>query len=316
MSANSSPPRAGSRAGGVAGTGLAFGIAAYGLWGFLPGYFLLLEPASPWEIVSFRVLMSLVFCALLLTVTRAWRGFIGLARQPRVLLAMGLAGALIYVNWQVFVIATLGGHVVEASLGYFINPLITVALGVVLLREKLRPMQWLAVGISLAAILVIAIGYGAFPWIALTLACSFGFYGFIKKRVGAQVDAVSGLTLETAWLAPVAVIQLVITGATVGIAVGNAGPIHVALMIATGVITAVPLLLFAAAARRLPLVALGLTQYLAPVLQFLTGVFLLHEPMPTGRWIGFALVWLALILLTVDMIRAARRGRRASLPAA
>ncbi len=297
-------------------TGLVFGIAAYGLWGFLPGYFLLLDPASPWEIVAFRVLMSLGFCALILTVMRGWRGLVGLARQPRVLFAMALAGALIYINWQVFVIATLTGHVVEASLGYFINPVITVALGVLLLREKLRPLQWVAVGVSLVAILVIAIGYGAFPWIALALAGSFGFYGFIKKRVGAQVDAVSGLTLETAWLAPVAIVQLVITGATVGLAVGHAGPVHVALMISTGVITAVPLLFFAAAARRLPLVALGLTQYLAPVLQFATGVFLLHEPMPTGRWIGFCLVWLALVLLTVDMIRAARAGRRASLPVA
>jgi chloramphenicol-sensitive protein RarD len=310
VSADPTPRRPGQ------GAGLVYGIAAYGLWGFLPGYFLLLEPASPWEIVAFRVLMSLGFCALLLTVTRGWRGFIGLARQPRVLFTMALAGALIYVNWQVFVLATLSGHVVESALGYFINPVITVALGVVLLRERLRPLQWIAVGVSVVAILVIAVGYGSFPWIALALAFSFGFYGFIKKRVGAQVDAVSGLTLETAWLTPVAIVQLVITGATVGLSFGNAGPVHVALMIATGVITAVPLLLFAAAARRLPLVALGLTQYLAPVLQFLTGVLLLHEPMPTGRWIGFCLVWLALVLLTVDMIRAARAGRRASLPVA
>jgi chloramphenicol-sensitive protein RarD len=310
MSADPTPRRTGQ------GAGLVYAIAAYGLWGFLPGFFLLLEPASAWEIVAFRVLMSLVFCALLLTVTRGWSGFLGLSRSPRVLFTMALAGVLIYVNWQVFVIATLTGHVVEGSLGYFINPVITVALGVVLLRERLRPLQWIAVGVSVIAILVIAIGYGAFPWIALVLALSFGFYGFIKKRVGAQVDAVSGLTLETAWLTPVAIVQLVITGATVGLSFGNAGPVHIALMIGTGVVTAVPLLLFAAAARRLPLVALGLTQYLAPVLQFLTGVFLLHEPMPTGRWIGFCLVWLALILLTVDMVRAARAGRRASLPVA
>ena len=312
MSATDPTPRRG----GGQGAGLVYAITAYGLWGFLPGFFLLLAPASPWEIVAFRILMSLVFCAVLLTVTRGWRGFIGLSRQPRVLFTMGLAGLLIYVNWQVFVLATLGGHVVEGSLGYFINPVITVALGVIVLRERLRPLQWAAVGISLAAILVIAIGYGAFPWIALALAFSFGFYGFIKKRVGAQVDAVSGLTLETAWLTPVAIAQLVITGATIGLSFGQAGTVHVLLMIATGVITATPLLLFASAARRLPLVALGLTQYLAPVLQFLTGVFLLHEPMPPGRWIGFCLVWAALVLLTVDMVRAARAGRRASLPTA
>jgi chloramphenicol-sensitive protein RarD len=297
------------------GSGLAFSISAYGLWGFLPAFFLLLEPAGPWEIVAFRVLMSLGFCAILLTVTRGWRTLARLARRPRVLFTMALAGALIYINWQVFVIAALTGHVVESSLGYFINPVITVALGVVLLRERLRPAQWVAVGISLVAILVIAIGYGAFPWIALALAFSFGFYGFIKKRVGGQVDAVSGLTLETAWLTPVAIVQLVITGAVAGLTFGNAGPVHALLMVATGAVTAVPLLLFAAAARRLSLVALGLTQYLTPVLQFLTGVFLLHEPMPTGRWIGFCLVWLALVVLTVDMVRTARRARRASLPA-
>lgn len=298
------------------GTGLVFAIGAYGLWGFLPGYFLLLAPASPWEIVAFRVLMSLAFCLILLTVTRGWRAFAGLSRQPRVLFAMGLAGLLIYINWQVFVLATLTGHVVESSLGYFINPLITVALGVILLRERLRPLQWAAVGISAAAIIVIAVGYGSFPWIAIALALSFGFYGFIKKRTGAQVDAVSGLTLETAWLAPIAVIQLVVTGATIGLTVGQVSPIHTVLMVLTGVITATPLLFFAAAARRLPLVALGLTQYLAPIMQFATGVFLLNEPMPLGRWVGFALVWVALVLLTIDMVRAARAGRRASLPVA
>lgn len=310
----STPPPT-PRVGGQ-GAGLVYAITAYGLWGFLPGFFLLLAPASPWEIVAFRILMSLGFCAVLLTVTRGWRGFLALSRQWRVLGMMALAGVLIYANWQVFVLSTLGGHVVEGSLGYFINPIITVALGVIVLRERLRPLQWAAVGVSVVAIVVIAVGYGAFPWIALALALSFGFYGFIKKRVGAQVDAVSGLTLETAWLTPLAIVQLVVTGATVGLTFGSAGPVHLALMIATGVITATPLLLFAAAARRLPLVALGLTQYLAPVLQFLTGVFLLHEPMPLGRWIGFCLVWIALVLLTVDMVRAARAGRRASLPVA
>lgn len=305
-----------SRSLGTSGTGLAFAVGAYGLWGFLPGFFLLLAPASPWEVVAFRILMSLGFCVILLTVTGGWRAFAGLSRQPRVMFAMAAAGLLIYVNWQVFVLATLTGHVVESSLGYFINPLITVALGVIVMRERLRPLQWAAVGISLAAIIVIAVGYGAFPWIAIALALSFGFYGFIKKRTGAQVDAVSGLTLETAWLAPIAVIQLVVTGATVGLTVGQVSVVHTLLMVSTGLITAVPLLFFAAAARRLPLVALGLTQYLAPVLQFITGVFFLGEPMPLGRWIGFALVWLALVLLTIDMIRAARAGRRASLVAA
>ena len=295
------------------GPGLSFAIGAYGQWGFLPVFFLQLEPAGPGEIVAFRILMSLAFCAVLLTITRGWRAFARLARQWRVLGVMAVAGAVIYVNWQVFVIASLGGHVVEGALGYFINPIVTVALGVIVLRERLRPLQWAAVGVSIVATLVIVIGYGSFPWIALLLALSFGFYGFIKKRVGGQVDAISGLTLETAWLVPVAVAQLAITGATVGLTVGSAGPVHTLLMISTGVVTATPLLLFAAASRRLPLVALGLTQFLTPVLQFVTGVFLLHEPMPPGRWAGFALVWFALVLLVIDMLRAAGASRRASV---
>ena len=294
------------------GLGLVYGVAAYGLWGFLPLFFLLLEPASPWEIVAYRILMSLGFCVVLLTVTRGWGALVAIIRRPRTLLTMAVAGVFIYINWQVFVLATLTGHVVEGSLGYFINPVVTVALGVLVLRERLRPLQWAAVGVSVVAILVIAIGYGSFPWIALALAFSFGIYGFLKKRVGGEVDAVSGLTLETAWLVPVAIVQLVITDAVIGLTFGNAGALHASLMVGAGVVTAVPLLLFAGAARRLPLVALGLTQYLTPLLQFLTGVVLLHEPMPLERWIGFGLVWVSLVLLTIDMVRAARANRAAS----
>jgi len=295
------------------GAGLGFAIAAYGLWGFLPAYFLLLAPASPFEVVAFRILMSLIFCAILITATRAWRPFWHLARQPRVLGIMAIAGVLIYINWQVFVIAAVGGQVVEGSLGYFINPIVTVLLGVIFLHERLRPAQWAALGLAAVAVVVIAIGYGSFPWIGLTLAFSFGLYGFIKKKVGAQVDAISGLTLETALLVPVAIVQLIIVGATVGLEFGQNGVGHAVAMVGTGVVTAVPLLLFAAAARRLTLVAIGLTQFLAPVLQFLFGVFVLHEAMPPGRWIGFALVWIALIVLTVDMVAGARASRRASI---
>jgi chloramphenicol-sensitive protein RarD len=298
------------------GAGLLFAVGAYGLWGFLPAFFLLLEPASPFEIVAFRIVMSLLFCAILLTVLRGWSAFWHLARQPRVLGIMAIAGALIYINWQVFVIAVTTGQVVEGSLGYFINPLVTVLLGVIVLREKLRVAQWVALGISTLAIVVIMIGYGSFPWIAVVLALSFGLYGYVKKRVGAQVDAVSGLTLETALLTPVAVVQLIVVGATVGLAFGNNGTGHAVAMVLAGAVTATPLLLFAAAARRLQLVALGLTQFLAPVLQFIFGVFILHEAMPPGRWIGFALVWVSLIVLTVDMVVTARGARRVSpLPA-
>ena len=295
------------------GAGLGYAISAYTLWGFLPVYFLLLAPTGAWEVVALRILLALVFCALLLTVTRGWRPFLHLARQPRVLGIMAVAGVLIYVNWQTYILAVLTGHVVEGALGYFINPIVTVVLGVVFLRERLRIAQWIAVGVSAVAILVIAIGYGSFPWLALILAFSFGLYGFIKKRVGAQVDAVSGLTLETAILTPVAVVVLVVVaGLGGGLVTGTQGTPHLLITLCAGAITAIPLLLFAAAARRLPLVYIGLTQYLAPVMQFLIGVVLLHEDMPTERWIGFGLVWVALIVLTVDALARGRAPRRAS----
>jgi chloramphenicol-sensitive protein RarD len=296
---------------GVSRSGLAFAIAAYALWGFLPIYFIALEPAGPIEIVGWRVLLSLVFCLLLLTVTRAWRPFMALVRDRRILFTMGLAGVLIFVNWSTYVYATLTGQVVEAALGYFINPIVTVFLGVLVLRERLNLTQWIAVGISIVAVIVLAIGYGQLPWIALVLAFSFGFYGLIKKRVGPKVDAVSGLTLETAWLAPLAVAQLVFVAMTSGLTMGTVSPWHSALLLMAGVVTAIPLLLFAAASRRLPLIFMGFIQYFAPFIQFLVGVFILQEPMPPERWIGFGLVWLALLVLTFDLIRSARSARRA-----
>jgi chloramphenicol-sensitive protein RarD len=280
------------------------------MWGFLPAYFLLLLPSGAFEIVAVRIFFSLVFCALLITVTRAWPAFLAILRQPRLLFTMGLAGVLIYVNWQTYVIGATSGQVVETALGYFINPIVTILLGVIILGERLRVMQWVALGISVVAVGVLTVGFGSVPWIALILAFSFGLYGFVKKRVGPSVDAVSGLTLETLWLLPVAVVQAIIVAATPpGLAFGSSGAAHVVLMIGAGVVTAVPLLLFASAAKRLPLVYMGFIQYVAPILQFLFGVFIMREPMPTERWLGFGLVWLALIVLTVDMIRTARAAR-------
>lgn len=294
-------------------TGLLFAVLAYGLWGLLPLYFLLLKPSGAFEVVAWRVLFSLVFCALVITVTRKWPALIAVLRRPRTVWTMGLAGLLIFVNWQTYVLAALSGHVVEAALGYFINPIVTVLLGVLVLRERLRVGQWAAVGISLIAVVVLTVGYGSLPWISLVLAFSFGFYGLIKKRVGDSVDALSGLTLETAWLAPVAIVQLLVVGALSGLTFGTVSPWHTVGLLAAGVVTAVPLLFFAAAARRLPLTVLGLVQYFAPVLQFLMGVVVLHEPMPPERWVGFGLVWVALLVLTIDMIRSGRPPRRVSL---
>lgn len=298
---------------GVNRMGLGYAVSAYALWGFLPIYFIALAPTGPVEIVAWRILLSLVFCAVLIAVTRTWRAFTALLRDRRVVLIMGAAGALIFVNWLTYVFATLSGQVVEAALGYFINPIVTVFLGVLVLRERLNAVQWTAVGISIVAVVVLAVGYGQLPWIALVLAFSFGFYGLIKKRVGGRVDAVSGLTLETAWLAPLSAVLLVVVGATGGLTMGTLGAWHTVLLLGAGTVTAIPLLLFAAASRRLPLIYMGFIQYFAPFIQFLVGVVVLREPMPLERWVGFGLVWVALVVLTFDLVRGARTARRAAL---
>lgn len=291
------------------GSGLFFGLGAYGLWGLLPVFFLLLAPAGAMEIVAWRILFSLVFCIILLAITRGWSQLRDVLRDRKTTLTLGLAGLFILVNWLVFIFAALSGHVVEAALGYFTNPIVTVLLGVFILREKLRTLQWVAIVVSAIAVVVLAVNYGAFPWISIGLAFSFGFYGLVKKRVGGTVDAISGLTLETLWLAPIAIAMLIFVASTDGLVIGTVSSLHTAAMVASGVITAVPLLFFAAAARRLPLVYLGLTQYLAPILQFLIGVFVLSEDMPPARWAGFAIVWIALLILTVDLLRTNHSGR-------
>lgn len=284
-------------------SGIWYAVGAYVLWGMLPLYFLSLKPVGAWELVSMRILFSVGFCALLILITRSWRRFWSLLKNPRVLLLFGLAGALIWVNWVVYVYAALSNHVVEASLGYFINPLVTIFLGVFFLRERLRPLQWTAVSISFVAVLVLTFAYGQVPILALTLAISFGLYGFVKKKAGPQVDALSGLTLETLWLIPIAIIQLVLVGQSSGLVFGNAGLPNAILLSLAGVVTAVPLLMFAAAARRVPLVYLGLFQFAAPVLQFIVAVAILHEAMTTARWIGFFIVWVACAVLVVDVLR-------------
>ncbi len=290
--------------------GGVYAFLSYMLWGFFPLYFLLLMPSGPWELVAWRVLLSLAVCALILLVTRRWRQVWAIARQPRLLLWTGLAGLLIYANWQIYILGVLTGRIVEASLGYFINPILTVLLGVIVLRERLRWLQWAAIGLAVVAVGVIILGYGSFPWIALTLALSFAVYGLLKKRIGPNVDAVSGLTLETAWLAPVAIVQLWVVAVTTGVTLGTVSARHTVLLALAGVVTTVPLLLFAAGTRRTPLSAIGLLQFLTPLIQFAIGVWIMAEPMPTERWIGFALVWVALVILTTDMLVAMRRGRR------
>ncbi|MGM7679943.1 EamA family transporter RarD [Microbacterium sp. A94] len=300
---------------GASRSGVAYTVGAYLLWGVLPLYFLMLVPTGPWEVVAWRVLLSFVFCLVLLAVTRGWASLRAIIRQPRLLGWTALAGILIYGNWQVFLIGTLSGQVIETSLGYFINPIFTVLLGVFVLRERISKLQWTAIGIAAVAVVVIIIAHGRFPWIALSLTASFGLYGLVKKQIGPAVDAVSGLTMESFWLIPVAAVTLIIVGSTDGITFGAVSVWHTVLVAGAGIATAVPLLCFAAGARRIDLTLVGMFQFITPVMQFLVGWALLKEPMPTERWIGFAIVWVAIGVFLVDLALKKQRGRRAA-PAA
>lgn len=288
--------------------GLLAAAAAYGLWGFLPVYFVALQPSGAVEIVGWRIALSLIFCVVILLVMRRVRRTFELLAGPAMLGWSALASLLILVNWGVYVYASLNALIVEAALGYFINPLVTVGLGVIVLKETLRPLQWVALGLAVVAVVVLAIGYGAFPFIALTLAFSFGFYGFVKNRMGPGVKAIDSLTLETLWLTPLAIGLLVWVALGSGLTLGTLGPWHTLLLLSAGAVTSIPLLFFGAAVRRLPLSVLGLMQYLAPVMQFLFGALVMGEAMPLERWVGFGIVWFALILLSADAL-GQRRNR-------
>jgi chloramphenicol-sensitive protein RarD len=288
--------------------GTLSGLGAYALWGLFPLYFPLLEPASGLEIVAHRVLWSLLFVGLLLTAVRRWSLVRAAVTDRRTLLVLAGAAVLIAGNWLVFVYGVNSGHVVETSLGYFINPLVSVLLGVVAFAERLRPLQWAAVGIAAVAVAVLTVDYGRPPWIALSLALTFGLYGLMKKLV--RVEAAPGLFVETVLVAVPAGVVLGVMHAGGAATFGNAGAAHAALLVSSGIATAVPLLLFAAAARRIPLSTVGLLQYLAPLMQLSIGVFVYGEPMPPARLAGFAIVWLALAVFTVDMLRHARTGSR------
>lgn len=289
--------------------GVLYGVGAYGLWGIFPLYFRLLDRSGATEVVVHRVLWSLVVCLGVVAATRGWQDLRATLAEPRRVLTLGVGAALLAVNWGVYVYAVNSGQVVEASLGYFVNPLVTVLLGVLVLRERLRPWQWAAVGIGAAAVGMLTVAYGRPPLIALTLALSFGLYGLIKNRIGADVGAVTSLTTETVVLALPAALVLAWLEST-GQGHFTAHPPWQGLLLASaGIATVVPLLLFAASARRMPLSSLGLLQYLTPVLQLLCGVLLLGEHMPPARWAGFALVWAALVVLTADTVRSASRRR-------
>ena len=285
--------------------GFGYGVAAYALWGVLPLYFVALAPASSLEILAWRIVLSLVFCVLILAITRQVREAFSVLRDARSALLTAVAGVLILFNWGIFVFATQTGHVVDAALGYFINPLVTALLGVIILRERLRPAQWFALGLGVVAVLVLVGAYGQFPWIAVGLALSFGLYGLVKKTLG-QMPALTGLTLETLWVTPLAIGLLWWIGASGGLAVATGDMRLVVLMALAGAVTSVPLLLFAAATRRLPLSTVGLLQYLNPILQATVGIVVLMEPMPAERWWGLAMIILALGVFVTDALRSRR----------
>jgi chloramphenicol-sensitive protein RarD len=290
--------------------GTLYGAGAYAIWGVFPLYFHLLAPAGAWEILAHRILWTLLFCGAVLAVRRDFGWCRSVFGNPRMLGAVTLAGLLLAVNWTIYVAAVVAHHVTEASLGYFLNPIVTVAIGVVVLRESLRRLQWVAVAIGLAAGAYLTIDFGRPPWIALGLAFSFALYGLMKKRLGTSLGALQSLTSETAMLVPVAIAVLVWVGVSGQTTFTVSSPAHPLLLASAGLVTAAPLLLFGAAARRVPLVTIGLLQFVTPVLQLLCGVLLLGETMTTSRWIGFGIVWIALLVLTFDSIQSVRTRRR------
>lgn len=287
--------------------GLIYGIGAYGLWGLFPLYWPLLEPAGALEILACRMSWSLVTVAGLLIARRHWSWVGELRRSPRQVLLLFAAAALISVNWGTYIWAVNAGHVIDASLGYFLNPLVTVLFGVLVLRERLRPAQWTAVGVGAAAMLELGFGAGHLPWIALVLACSFGTYGLLKKL--AAVPALESMAVESAFQFLPALGFLLYLQVEGRAAYGHAAWHVTVLLTLAGAVTLVPLLLFAGATNRLPLSMIGLLQFLAPILQLLCGVAVMHEAVPGSEWIGFAIVWLALTILTWDGLRQSRLAR-------
>jgi chloramphenicol-sensitive protein RarD len=289
-------------------SGLIYGIAAYGLWGLLPLYWHLLQSTGASEVLAHRMVWSLPTALLLLAALRRWSWIRALLKQPRTLGLLLLAATVISVNWGMFIWAVTAERVLEASLGYFINPLVSIAFGVVLLRERLRPAQWTAVGIGALAVVVLAVGYGQVPWLSIALAFSFATYGLIKKHV--KLEGVESFSAETAMQFLPALGFLVYLSAQGGASFTTDGLGHAALLALSGAATAVPLILFGSAAVRLPLSTIGLLQYMAPAFMFVLGLTVFHEPMPPERLAGFLLVWAALSLLTWDALHTARRGRR------
>jgi chloramphenicol-sensitive protein RarD len=283
--------------------GLVYGFAAYGLWGLFPLYWPLLEEAGPFEIVSHRALWTLIFCAVILGFTNSFRSTFALLRTKGVALRLFLAAILVSINWVVFIWAVNHGHVVETSLGYYINPIFMIAFGVILLKERMRKLQWVAASIAFIGVLVLAIDYGRLPWVALALAVSWGSYGLVKKQLG--LNALQGLAIETA-ISSVPFLLYILYIGQKGTGHFGDGVSITLLLIGAGAVTAIPLLFFNGAATRLPLTTMGLLQYITPSLLFAIGVWVKHEEMSLARWGGFFIIWIALITLGIDLVKSGR----------
>ena len=283
--------------------GLLFGFSSYILWGLFPLYWPLLEPANPLEIVSHRAVWTLVFCLIVLALTKQIHSTIKILKNPKKMVGLLATTILISINWITYIWATNNGHVVEAALGYYINPLVIIAFGVLLLHEKLRPLQWIAVAIAAVGVVILTIDYGRLPWVAIALALSWGSYGLIKKKL--DLGALDGLAIETLIsLIPYGFYLLYLGHQGTG-QFGHKTTLTL-LLIAAGAITAIPLLLFNGSTTRLPYSTIGLLQYITPTIQFSIGVWLRHENMPTARWVGFIVIWLALFALGTDLVRSSR----------
>ena len=287
----------------VRSLGLLFGVSAYTLWGLFPIYWPLLKPASAIEIVSHRAVWTLVFCFIILWLTKTLQSTLALLKRPKIVAGLFLSSILISTNWIIYIYAATSNHVVEASLGYYINPIVVIATGVIVLQEKMRPLQWVSVGVATLGVAVMTIDYGRLPWIALGLGFSWGSYGLVKKKLG--LGALEGLSIET----------LISSGPYLAylIWLGNQGQGQFGLSwgitllcISAGAVTAIPLLLFNGATNRLPLTLIGLLQYITPTIQFSIGVWFFKEDMPAARWTGFFIIWIALLALTFDLIKSGR----------
>ena len=296
--------------------GIGYGLSAYLIWGSFPLVIAMLSFADPFEIVVWRVIFGFAFGLAVILLTRKFSEYLSVFKQPKQLLWISLAAVVIYINWQVYVYAVADNHVLEASLGYFINPLVTIALATIFLKEKLNVLQWVAVALGAVAVLILTFNYGQPPVIAITLALSFGIYGLAKNRLGGKVSALNSFTVETTLLLPLGIIQLVVLAGMMQIQFGYAGLFPSLGLAAYGVLTAIPLLLFGAAAKRVPLSYIGFMQYLTPTLQFLIGLLVFQEPMPAARWLGFAMVWFALSILSFDALRQLRNRSKYVAPVA